>query len=319
MKIAAYVQHEEPGAVAGAGVRRLGLVDGDLVRALPVGADVFDVLAGGVSPVADEAPVPLAAVRLLPPVQPASIRDFITFEEHVVGSYAGVGRGGVPKEWYEIPTFYFTNPHAVIGAHDPVPMPPGCALFDFELEVAAVIGRDGHNLSVAEAADHIAGYAVFNDWSARDVQTHEMRIGLGPAKGKDTASTLGPYLVTPDELEPYRKGDRYDLAMSVAVNGTPIGTDSLANAAWSFPEMIAYASRGTWVRAGDVIGSGTCGGGCLVEFWGRRGERTPPPLAVGDTVTMTVEGLGTIENTVTAGVAAHPVPPARPGGPGRAG
>lgn len=294
---------------------RHALVRDDRLHPLPAGTDLFELLAA--RPGEDEvlsrcdAPVPLGGHSLLPPVRPASVRDFITFEKHIEGSYRGVGRGEFPQEWFEIPTFYFTNPHAVIGPHDPVPMPPGCQVFDFELEVAAIIGRDGRNLPVEAAERHIAGYSIFNDWSARDLQGHEMRIGLGPAKGKDTASTLGPYLVTPDELEPYRQGDRFDLAMSVSVNGTLIGKDSLASSAWSFPAMIAYASRGTMVRAGDVLGSGTCGDGCLVEFWRRSGEQFPPPLAVGDTVTMTVDVLGTIENTVVAGPPLHPVPPAR--------
>ncbi|HYR44227.1 MAG TPA: fumarylacetoacetate hydrolase family protein [Terriglobia bacterium] len=302
MKIAAFDR---------AGERRHGLVVVDQIHPLPADTDIFKVLTEQSVLDRCERPVRLDAVRLLPTVQPIAIRDFITFERHVVGSYAGIGRGGVPAEWYEIPTFYFTNPHSLIGANDPVPIPPGCKLFDFELEVAAIIGRDGYNLTVAEAVDHIAGFAIFNDWSARDLQAYEMRIGLGPAKGKDTASTLGPYLVTPDELEAYRRGDRYDLAMSVLVNHKLIGTDSLANAAWSFPEMIAYASRGTMVRAGDIIASGTCGSGCLLELWGRTGKQDPLPLAIGDIVTMTVEGLGTIENTVVAGVPAHPVPKSR--------
>jgi 2-keto-4-pentenoate hydratase/2-oxohepta-3-ene-1,7-dioic acid hydratase in catechol pathway len=184
-------------------------------------------------------------------------------------------------------------------------------LFDFELEVAAVIGRDGFNVTVEQAADHIGGYVILNDWSGRDLQAKEMPVGLGPAKGKDTASTLGPWLVTPDELEPYRRGDRYNLAMTAAVNGQIIGRDSLASAAWSFPELLAYASRGTHVKAGDVLGSGTCGGGCLAELWGRNGALTPPPLAVGDVVTLAVEGIGTISNTVVEGAPLHPVPPAR--------
>jgi 2-keto-4-pentenoate hydratase/2-oxohepta-3-ene-1,7-dioic acid hydratase in catechol pathway len=295
---------------------RQALVGDDRLHPLPAGTDLYELLAA--APPEDEvlrrcaAPVALAGQRLLPPVRAASIRDFITFERHVEGSFRGIRSPEVPPEWYEIPTFYFTNPHALIGPHDPVPMPPGCAVFDFELEVAAVIGADGHNLRAEEADRHIAGYSIFNDWSARDLQVHEMRLGLGPAKGKDTASTLGPYLVTPDELEPFRRGDRFDLTMSVSVNGTPIGKDSLAHSAWSFPEMIAYASRGTVVRAGDILGSGTCGDGCLVEFWGRNGgERVPPPLVVGDTVTMQVDGLGTIENTVITGSPVHPVPTAR--------
>jgi 2-keto-4-pentenoate hydratase/2-oxohepta-3-ene-1,7-dioic acid hydratase in catechol pathway len=297
------------------GQYRQALVHDDLLHPLPAGTDLFELLAA--HPGEDEvlsrcaAPVALAGQRLLPPVRPTSIRDFITFEQHVEGSFKGSRDPAVVPEWYEIPTFYFTNPYALIGPADPVPVPPGCTVFDFELEVAAIIGTGGGNLRVEEAEGHIAGYSIFNDWSARDLQVHEMRIGLGPAKGKDTASTLGPYLVTPDELEPYRQGDRFDLTMSVSVNGTAIGKDSLANSAWSFPELIAYASRGTEVRASDILGSGTCGSGCLVEFWGRNGEQVPPPLAIGDTVTMEVTGLGTIENTVIPGAPVHPVPPAR--------
>jgi 2-keto-4-pentenoate hydratase/2-oxohepta-3-ene-1,7-dioic acid hydratase in catechol pathway len=289
-----------------AGQRRHALVIGTQLHPLPDHTDIFKMLHEDAVLARCEQPIPLHSVRLQPPVQPFAIRDFITFERHVVGSYAGLGRL-VPAEWYEIPTFYFTNPHCLIGANDPVPVPPGCTLFDFELEVAAIIGRDGYNLTVEEAADCIAGFTIFNDWSARDLQAYEMRIGLGPAKGKDTASTLGPYLVTTGELESYRRGDRYDLAMSVFVNNKLIGTDSLANMAWSFPEMIAYASRGTMVRAGDVIASGTCGNGCLLELWGRNGKQDPPPLVVGDIVTMTVEGLGKIENKVISGPPAHAI------------
>jgi 2-keto-4-pentenoate hydratase/2-oxohepta-3-ene-1,7-dioic acid hydratase in catechol pathway len=137
-------------------------------------------------------------------------------------------------------------------------------------------------------------------------------VGLGPAKGKDSAITLGPWLVTADELEPYRRGDRLDLALEVLVNGERIGGDTLASMAWSFEELVAYASRGTWVRAGDVLGSGTCGGGCLAELWGRSGRKEPRPLAVGDVVTMNVEGIGTISNPVVAGADPVPVPRARP-------
>jgi 2-keto-4-pentenoate hydratase/2-oxohepta-3-ene-1,7-dioic acid hydratase in catechol pathway len=288
------------------GKRLHGIVIGTQLHPLPDTTDIFKMPQEDSLLVGCDRPIPLHSVRLLPPVRPFAIRDFITFEQHVVGSYAGLGRP-VPAEWYEIPTFYFTNPHCLIGANDPVPVPPGSTLLDFELEVAAIIGRDGYNLTVEEAAACIAGFTIFNDWSARDLQSYEMRIGLGPAKGKDTASTLGPFLVTPDELEPYRRGDRYDLALSVFVNNKLIGTDSLLNMAWSFPEMIAYASRGTMVCAGDVIASGTCGNGCLLELWGRKGKQDPPPLAVGDIVTMTAEGLGRIENKVIAGPPTHAI------------
>lgn len=140
-----------------------------------------------------------------------------------------------------------------------------------------------------------------------------MEVGLGPCKGKDFASTLGPWIVTADELEPYRDDEGFlRLGMSVEVNGREVGRDLLSNMGWLFEDLVAYASRGADVRPGDVLGSGTCGnGGCLAELWGRSGERTPRPLAPGNVVTMTVEGIGTITNAIVEGVDPHPVPAAR--------
>lgn len=253
-------------------------------------------------------------MRLLAPLQPPTVRDFVTFEEHVEGVRRSVdGAAGVPEQWYAAPTFYFANPYAVYGPHDDIPVPPGSQVLDFELEVAAVIGKEGRDLTPEQARDHIVGYTVFNDWSARDLQSAEMRIGLGPCKGKDTATTLGPYLVTADELEPYRDTDGFlRLALTAEVNGQVVGKDLLSNMSWTFEEMTAYASRGTRVMPGDVLGSGTCGnGGCLAELWGVRGERTPAPLKPGDTVTLTVEGIGTVSNTVVAGAAPVPLPTGR--------
>ena len=254
----------------------------------------------------------LIEVRLRPPLDPPTVRDFVAFEEHVEGVVASVGDGeGVVPEWYQAPTFYFTNPYAMIGANDDVQIPSGSELFDYELEVAAVVGRDGRSLQPDQV--DIFGYTIMNDWSARDLQRREMKVNLGPAKGKDFASTLGPWLVTADELEPYRDADGFlALEMSVSVNGNLIGHDLLSNMGWPFEELVAYASRGAQVRAGDVLGSGTCGnGGCLAELWGRRGTLDPSPLRPGDVVEMTVEGIGTIRNTVTAGTKLPPVTSAR--------
>lgn len=302
---------------------RAGVVTQDERSAvpLPAGTSVLDLVRSGLPAALDTGraalaggtPVPLDEVRLLPPLDPPSVRDFVTFEEHVEGVTASVeGRGGVVPEWYEAPTFYFTSPAALVGAHDEVGVPPGSELFDFELEVACVVGRDAVSPNPDEV--EIFGYAVFNDWSARDLQSREMKVGLGPAKGKDSANTLGPWLVTADELEPYRDGAGFlSLRASASVNGTEIGRDLLSNMGWPFEELVAYAGRGTRLRAGDVLGSGTCGnGGCLAELWGRRGERTPPPLQPGDVVELTVEGIGTLRNTVVAGPELPPVRPARP-------
>ncbi|MGS0684303.1 fumarylacetoacetate hydrolase family protein [Nakamurella sp. GG22] len=292
---------------------------GHRLHKLPVGSTILDLVRAGLSAAlsigreASATPgIPVERVRLLPPLNPPTVRDFVAFEEHVEGVVASVGDGaGVVPEWYQAPTFYFTNPYALIGAHDEVRIPSGSDLFDFELEVAAVVGRDGRSLQPDEV--DIFGYTIMNDWSARDLQRREMRVNLGPAKGKDFASTLGPWLVTADELDPYRDPDGFlALEMSVSVNGSLVGNDLLSNMGWPFEELVAYASRGAQVRAGDVLGSGTCGnGGCLAELWGRRGALDPEPLKPGDEVEMTVEGIGTIRNTVTAGIDLPPVQPAR--------
>jgi 2-keto-4-pentenoate hydratase/2-oxohepta-3-ene-1,7-dioic acid hydratase in catechol pathway len=295
---------------------RCGVVRDDTLLRLPAGTTVLDLLRtdglrdAGARAVADGDAVPLAGLRLLPPVDAPTVRDFVAFEEHVEGMTAGAGVGA---EWYEAPTFYFTNPYALVGAHDDVAVPPGCSRLDFECEVAAVIGRGGADIASEDASAHIAGYTIFNDWSARDLQFREMAVRLGPCKGKDFATTLGPVLVTADELEPYRDADGFlALGMTVAVNGVEIGRDLLSNMGWPFEDLVAYASRGTEVRPGDVLGSGTCGnGGCLAELWGR-GRTDLPPLRPGDVVTMTVEGLGTLRNTVVAGREPHPIAQARP-------
>jgi 2-keto-4-pentenoate hydratase/2-oxohepta-3-ene-1,7-dioic acid hydratase in catechol pathway len=245
----------------------------------------------------------LDAVRLLAPIpRPPSVRDFMIFESHVEGTLLNSNETP-PKVWYRQPLFYFSNPAAIFATGDDIPMPPGTHSFDFELEVAAVVGREGSNLTVEEAAEHIAGYMILNDWSARDIQFREMLGKLGPAKGKDTAITLGPAFVTTDELAPFASGPSFALGMEVELNGSPFGADRLDHMGWSFAQLVAYASRGTRVMPGDVLGSGTCGNGCIAEVWGRRGNDAQRALQPGDVVTMRVEELGEISNRVVEGPA----------------
>ena len=260
--------------------------------------------------------VPLADVQLLAPVVPRAVRDFVAFEEHVEGVSAGVeGKSHVAEEWYQAPTFYFTNPHTILGPGEPV-RPPVTERLDFELELAAVIGgaagSDGSNLAPEVAASHIFGYTIMNDWSARDLQAREMKVRLGPAKGKDFGTSLGPWIVTADELAPYLDADGFlALRAEVYVNGELIGHDLVSNMGWPFPVLVAYASRNSRVAPGDVLGSGTVGnGGCLGELWGRNGSLTPPPLAEGDEVRMVVEGIGELSARVGAAVPAPDLPPA---------
>lgn len=232
--------------------------------------------------------------------RPPSIRDFMAFEEHVRNSSRAMGQEVNPV-WYEIPLFYFTNPAAVRGPHDDIPIAPGSQRFDYELEIAAVVGKAGSDLDPATATDHIAGYLVLCDWSARDLQAQEMRGTLGPAKGKDTATSFSRYLVTPDELEPYRAGNAYDLSMTAAVNGEPYSAGNLATIYWSFGQLLAYSSRGTQLRPGDVIGSGTVGTGCILELSRVHGVAAYPWLQPGDQVRLEVEHLGVIDSRVVAG------------------
>ena len=240
----------------------------------------------------------LAGVTLRAPIpRPPSIRDFYAFEQHVRTTHR---RRGVEVDpyWYEAPVFYFTNPAAVVGPYDPVLIPPGTSALDFELEVAAVIGRGGSNLHPEAAEASIAGYMVMNDWSARDIQRREMKVGLGPAKGKDFATTLGPWLTTPDEIEARRSMKAFDLVMTARVNGREYSRAKWSEIYWSFAEMIAYASRGTELVPGDVIGSGTCGNGCITELSFVHSEAEYPWLKAGDQVELTVELLGTLLNRI---------------------
>jgi 2-keto-4-pentenoate hydratase/2-oxohepta-3-ene-1,7-dioic acid hydratase in catechol pathway len=242
--------------------------------------------------------VDLDGLWLLAPIPaPPTVRDFYAFEQHVRTARQRRGLEMDP-DWYELPVFYFSNPYAIIGPDVAVATAPGSAEMDFELEVAAVVGRSGSNLHPDRAEAHIAGYCVMNDWSARDVQRREMRLSMGPVKGKDFATSLGPTLVTADELEEKRAGKAFDLTMSARVNGREYSRASLSDIHYSFGEMLAYASRGTRIAPGDVIGSGTCGTGCILELSLVHGTETYPWLRAGDVVELEVERLGTLRNTV---------------------
>ncbi|WP_369746553.1 fumarylacetoacetate hydrolase family protein [Paenarthrobacter sp. AMU7] len=294
------------------GGTREGFVDDDNCFALSEGRTVQHLLQAGLEETLSIAaetrrtvrPVALRDVQLLAPLLPGTIRDFVAFEEHVEGVRKSIdGVAGVVAEWYEAPTFYFTNPHTVTGTGEVIGIPAGCSELDFETEVAAVVGHvpgsEGRNLSAPDAHRHIFGYTILNDWSARDLQRREMKVSLGPCKGKDFANTLGPWIVTADEFEHLHDEQGFlPLAMAVEVNGEAIGGDLLSNMGWPFAELVAYASQDSVVRPGDVLGSGTCGSGCLAELWGRNGARTPPPLKTGDSVGMRVDGIGSILNTV---------------------
>jgi 2-keto-4-pentenoate hydratase/2-oxohepta-3-ene-1,7-dioic acid hydratase in catechol pathway len=237
-------------------------------------------------------------VRFLAPVpDPPSIRDFYAFEEHVNTCDRALGRETNPV-WYEIPLFYFTNPAATRGPYDDIPIAPGSARFDYELEIAAVVGRPGSDLDPAAAEQHIAGYTVMCDWSARDLQAQEMKGRLGPAKGKDSATSFGAFLVTPGELADRRAGNAYDLEMTASVNGRPYSRGTFSSIHWRFGELLAYASRGTTLRSGDIIGSGTVGTGCILELSAVHGPEAYPWLKPGDRVRLEVDRLGVISSTI---------------------
>ena len=293
------------GAVIGA------VVDGDTAYPLPDGLAVGELVQLGLERALDLGAqaqggggVPFDHSALELPYRPASIRDFVTFESHVEGVRRSIdGAAGVPAAWYDAPTFYFTNPHALYGPGQPVPRPALCRALDFEMEVGVILGRGGSSLSEAEARESIFGYTIVNDWSARDLQAREMQVGLGPAKGKDFATSLGPWIVTADELEGHHDaGGFLDLECTAYVNGERMGNDRLSHMHWTFPQMIAYTSRDSVVVAGDLLASGTTGGGgCLAELWGRNGSQTPPPLQDGDRVRIDIEHLGCLSATTTTG------------------
>jgi fumarylacetoacetate (FAA) hydrolase len=252
----------------------------------------------------------VAGPRLLAPVpHPTSCRDGYAFRQHVATARRNRGVEMI-AEFDQFPVFYFTNHNSICGEGDIVMESDHLQKLDFELECAIVIGQPGKNIQSKEADAHIAGLMIMNDLSARVLQMEEMALSLGPAKGKDFATAVGPWLVTPGELESYRIptpfGNTYDLRMTASHNGKQVSEGNLKDMNWTFAELIERASYGVQLYPGDIIGSGTIGTGCYLELNGTwtieakaRGEvHTPIWLQPGDTIELEIAGLGRLTNKI---------------------
>jgi fumarylacetoacetate (FAA) hydrolase len=270
-------------------------LDDHLARALRV-ESLAEIVDGYAAASEDDEAI-LASDQLVfgPPIlRPPSLRDFYAFEQHVATMWHRRG-GEVPEAWYRLPIFYFSNVSELRGPGDPVWAPRGSAELDYELEVAALVDTAVRDLPADRGDEAIGGYLVFNDWSARDLQREETTVRLGPAKGKDFASSIGPWLVTPDELADARSANGYDLAMTASVNGQELSRGSWADAQFSFGQMIERASADVRLQPGDLLGSGTVGTGCLLEI---RDETLGRYLEPGDSVTLAIERLGSLSSPV---------------------
>lgn len=238
------------------------------------------------------------SVELLPPIKPRSLRDAYAFRQHVETSRRNRGLEMI-KEFDDFPVYYYSNADAVMG--------PGnihidnifMNKLDFELEIAILIGKEGINIDCREADNYIAGFMIMNDFSARDLQMAEMKLNLGPAKGKDFATTIGPFLVTPDELKDQvnqtERGNQISLKMECFINSKKISEDNLKNLSWTFAQIIERVSMGTRIFPGDVIGSGTCATGCFLEL---NQTNDTQWLKKEDVIELKVESLGTLKNTI---------------------
>jgi fumarylacetoacetate (FAA) hydrolase len=260
---------------------RVGRIEGEEVVVLEA-PSMIDWLRGDGRDASGDRHPPSDVELLAPVPEPPSVRDFYAFEEHVKSGWRRRG-SDVPPAWYAAPAFYFSNPASIHGPGEPVSRPEATDMLDFELEIAAVIGAEGE----------IAGFTLMNDWSARDVQREEVTVGLGPAKGKDFATSMGPWLVTPDEL-PYEDG-RLHLEATVSVNGRELSRTDAAAKHYTWPELVAHAGRDTRLRPGDVLGSGTLNRGSLMELGPLDGERHLEP---GDVVELSAPGLGTLTTPI---------------------
>jgi fumarylacetoacetate (FAA) hydrolase len=257
--------------------------------------------SGAIAPVQD--------YQLMAPVpHPTSCRDGYAFRQHVEAARRNRGVDMI-QEFDQYPIFYFTNHNAIQGPGAIYCMPDHFQQLDFELEIAIVIGKEGKNIKAKDADEYIAGFTIMNDLSARKLQMEEMLLNLGPAKGKDFSTVIGPWLVTPDELKsnlvPAKKGhvgNNYDLSMKCWVNDQLVSEGNVKDMDWTFAEIIERCSYGVTIYPGDVIGSGTVGTGCFLELNGtgklKDANYTPQWLQPNDVVTMSIDGLGTLENTI---------------------
>ena len=244
--------------------------------------------------------IPLNQVSLLSSIQkPTSLRDAYAFRQHVEAGRKSRGLNMIP-EYDEFPVFYYGNHNAISGSLEVRIQKDQSVKLDYELEIAAVVGKEGKNIPVDEGDDYIMGYTIMNDLSARALQKEEMKLSLGPAKGKDFLTTLGPYIITKDELEDRliqsNDGDRYDLNMKAYLNGELLSQDNFKNITWTFAQIISRISNGTTIYPGDVIGSGTCATGCLLEL--NQTNDTDIWLKDGDEIKLEVDRMGSLVNTI---------------------
>lgn len=262
--------------------RRVGYLDGEVVVDAGFDGDMVAFIEAG-APVKAGKGVEGAVLRA--PLRPRTLRDFLAFEGHLLNVFPGLGKE-IPQEWYDVPAHYKGLPDTVIGPDDVIPWPAYTQKLDHELELAAVIGRPGRDITEANALDHVFGYTIWNDLSARDVQARELPVGMGPGKGKDWdgSNVLGPCIVTADEIDPH------DVDLDVRINGERWGGANTKDMHHTFEVMIAYASQALTLHAGEVIGSGTATGGSGIELdrW----------IDAGDVIEMEASGIGVLRNTV---------------------
>jgi fumarylacetoacetate (FAA) hydrolase len=265
----------------------------DVRALLELSNDPLTRLKSAVASATSAQGVPLASVRLRAPIlQPPTVRDFMVYEGH---ANAG-GTRQLSDAWYRLPIFYFSSPLRIFGPDDDVPYPSASEQLDYELELGAVIGREGGNIPEAEAFSYIAGFTIFNDWSCRDLQRDEMEARLGPAKGKDSATSLGPWIVTTDELAPFIRDGRLYVRCTLKVNGVQWMHNDGGLMYHTWGAMIERASRDSRIVPGDVLGGGTVTGGSIGEAI--RNGLPARFLQPGDVVEIEVEGIGVLRNTI---------------------